>query len=170
MNYSETPEIKYFSPPMKRKLLSGEQLEMLKNGTFRLLEEKGVHIPSKKALQIFADHGANVNFENQIVRISSDLVEKALSTAPRSFVLAGREKRFDLKLDGSTSYHIPTSCGVNFVDLKTREKRYSRKSDLVQLTRVFDSLPLFSLVRPTIAAGDCGYTSGIHECHADKLA
>jgi trimethylamine:corrinoid methyltransferase-like protein len=37
--------------------------------------------------------------KKQIVRIPPDLVEKAMSTAPRSFVLAGREERFDLMLD-----------------------------------------------------------------------
>jgi trimethylamine:corrinoid methyltransferase-like protein len=37
--------------------------------------------------------------KKQIVRIPPDLVEKAMSTAPRSFVLVGREESFDLMLD-----------------------------------------------------------------------
>jgi trimethylamine:corrinoid methyltransferase-like protein len=37
--------------------------------------------------------------KKQIVRIPPDLDEKAMSTAPRSFVLTGREERFDLMMD-----------------------------------------------------------------------
>ena len=45
-------------------------------------------------------------------------------------------------------------------------KRNSTKADLAQITRVFDALPLMNIVRPIIAAVDCGMTSAIHECHA----
>ncbi|RLC31578.1 hypothetical protein DRH13_02855, partial [Candidatus Woesebacteria bacterium] len=98
--HSETQDIIPFTSPFRKELLSLEQLESLKNGTLYLLEEVGVQFPSQKALEIFADHGAHVDMEKQIVRIPPDLVKKAMSFAPRAFVLAGREERFDLHLDG----------------------------------------------------------------------
>lgn len=162
--YSETPEIKPFNAPVKRKLFSEAQLDILKSSVLRILEEKGIHFPSKRALSIFADHGAQVDIKNEMVKIPPEIVEKAISTAPRSFVLAGREERFDLRLGGNESYHIPSSCGVNFIDPETRVKRKSTKADLSEITRVFDALPLMNIVRPIIAATDCGLTSGIHEC------
>jgi len=96
--FSDTPDIISISSHHKIEVLSDSELELLKNGTLRLLTEVGVYYPSQKALTIFADHGANVDWETKIVRIPPDLVKKAMSTAPRSFVLGGREKRFDLTL------------------------------------------------------------------------
>ncbi|MFQ5844776.1 MAG: trimethylamine methyltransferase family protein, partial [Planctomycetota bacterium] len=80
-----------FPTSFKSELLSQAELETLKGGTLRLLDEVGVHFPSRKALEIFADHGAKVDMDTEIVRIPPDLVQKAMSTAPRSFVLGGRE-------------------------------------------------------------------------------
>ncbi|MEE8390001.1 MAG: trimethylamine methyltransferase family protein, partial [Anaerolineae bacterium] len=80
--YSETPDIIPFPTSFKSELLSQAELETLKGGTLRLLDEVGVHFPSRKALEIFADHGAQVDWETEVVRIPPDLVQKAMSTAP----------------------------------------------------------------------------------------
>ncbi len=115
--YSKTPDIIPFTSPFKAELLTQAQLETLQGGTLRLLDEVGVHFPSQRALEIFADHDAQVDWETESVRIPPDLVQKAMSTAPRSFVLGGREERFDLLLDGSCSYLCTDGTGVHVVDL-----------------------------------------------------
>jgi len=98
---TETPDIIPFTSPFKSELLTQAEIETLKGGTLRLLDEVGVHFSSRRALEIFADFGARVDWDKEIVRIPPDLVHKAMATAPRSFVLGGREERFDLLLDGS---------------------------------------------------------------------
>ncbi|MBW2176783.1 MAG: trimethylamine methyltransferase family protein, partial [Deltaproteobacteria bacterium] len=98
--YSETDTNVGVTSPFRKEILSSDQITSLQNSTLNLLENVGVYIPAERALSIFAEHGAVVDFDKQIVRIPPHLVEKALSSAPRSFVLAGREPRFDLKLDG----------------------------------------------------------------------
>jgi trimethylamine--corrinoid protein Co-methyltransferase len=142
--YSETPDIVPFPTSFKSELLTQAELETLKGGTLRLLDEVGVHFPSRKALEIFADHGAKVDMDTEIVRIPPDLVEKAMSTAPRSFVLGGREERFDLLLDGNSSYLATDGTGVHVIDLETREMRSSCKEDVAMMARVCDALPLIS--------------------------
>jgi trimethylamine--corrinoid protein Co-methyltransferase len=164
--FSETPDIIPFTSPHKMAVLSPTELRTLQNGTLHLLNEVGVYFPSEKALRIFADHGANVNWDSKIVRISSGLVEKAMSTAPRSFVLGGREERFDLTLDGSATYLSTDGCGVHVIDLETRQKRPSRKADVAMMARVSDALPLISFFWPLVSAQDHGITAPLHECHA----
>lgn len=164
--YSETPDILSFTSPIKYEVLTNEQIEKIKQGTFHLLEHVGTKFPSQTALSIFADHGAKVDWAKEIVRIPSDLVESALSTAPRSFVLGGREERFDLLLDGNRSYLATDGCGVRVVDLETKEERPSRKSDVEQMARVCDALPLISFFWPLVSAQDHGLTAPLHECHA----
>lgn len=163
---SQTPDILSFTSPIKYEVLTDEQIAKIKQGTFHLMENIGIKFPSQTALSIFADHGAKVDWENQIVRIPSDLVRKALSTAPRSFVLAGREERFDLILDGSKSYLATDGCGVRVMDLENREERPSRKSDVEQMARICDALPLISFFWPLVSAQDHGLTAPLHECHA----
>ena len=164
--YSETPDIIPFTTSFKSKLLTQAELETLKGGTLRLLDEVGVHFPSRKALEILADHGAKVDMVTEIVRIPPDLVRKAMSTAPRSFVLGGREERFDLLLDGNSSYLATDGTGVHVIDLETREMRASRKEDVAMMARVCDALPLISFYWPMVSAQDYGGTAPLHQCHA----
>jgi len=163
---SKTPDIVPFTSPFRAELLTEAQLETLKGGTLHLLDEVGVHFPSRRALEIFADHGAAVDWDTEIVRIPPDLVQKAMSTAPRSFVLGGREERFDLLLDGSCSYLATDGTGVHVIDLETREKRPSRKEDVALMARVCDALPLISFFWPLVSAQDYGRTAPLHQCHA----
>jgi len=164
--YSKTPDIIPFTSPFNVELLTQAQLETLQGGTLRLLDEVGVHFPSQRALEIFADHGAQVDWETESVCIPPDLVQKAMSTAPRSFVLGGREERFDLLLDGSCSYLCTDGTGVHVVDLETQEMRASRKEDVARMARVCDALPLISFYWPMVSAQDYGLTAPLHQCHA----
>jgi trimethylamine--corrinoid protein Co-methyltransferase len=164
--YSETPDIQHFDTKRRMEVLTPEQIQTVQDGTLRLLEDVGVHFPSSRALEIFADNGAHVDKSTEIVRIPPDLVYKAMSTAPRSFVLGGREERFDLLLDGNSSYLCTDGCGVHVVDLETRVQRPSRKSDIAQMARIGDSLPLINFFWPMVSAQDHGRTAPLHECHA----
>ena len=164
--YSETPDIIPFTSPFKSEVLTPAELETLKGKTLHLLDEVGIHFPSPTALEIFASHGARVDFENEIVRISPDLVEKAMSTAPRSFVLGGREERFDLLLDGSCSYLSTDGTGIHVIDLETRKRRSPCKQDVALMARVCDALPLVSFYWPMVSAKDYERTAPLHECHA----
>jgi trimethylamine--corrinoid protein Co-methyltransferase len=164
--YSETPEIISISSHHMLDVLSPVELETLKNGTLQLLSDVGVYFPSQKALTIFADHGANVDWDSQIVKIPPDLVKKAMSNAPRSFVLGGREERFDLTLDGKASYLTTDGCGVHVIDLESREKRSSCKADVAMMARVSDALSVVSFFWPMVSAQDFGMTAPLHECHA----
>ena len=163
---SKTPDIFAFSSEFKREVLSQAQLDTLKAGTLQILAEVGVRFPSKKALDIFKDHGADVDRTTQVVRISPNLVEKALSTAPRSFILGGREPRFDLVLDGKHSYLSTDGCGTRVIDLETRQERRSQKEDVARMARICDALPLIGFFWPLVSAQDHGLTAPLHECHA----
>lgn len=164
--YSTTPDIIPITSPLHPRLLSDQELEATKKGTLRLLDEVGVHFPSDRCLQIFSEHGARVNRDTSVVQIPPDLVIKALSTAPRSFTLAGREERFDLHLDGESSYLCTDGTGIHVIDMDTREKRPSYKADIALMARVSDALPLIGFYWPMVSAKDFGHTAPIHGCHA----
>ena len=95
----ERPAIEPIRPAFRLQTLTDEQLDALQEATLHLLEEVGVQFPSSKALSIFADHGAQVDHDAQIVRIPRDLVFKALSTVPRSFAVGARDASYDFILE-----------------------------------------------------------------------
>ena len=163
---SQTPDLLAFSTKNKREVLSQDQLKILKAGTYKILEDVGVKFPSKIALNIFFEHGADVDWDTQIVKLKPDLVDKALKTAPRSFTLGGREERFDLLLDGNHSYLCTDGCGTRVIDLETRQERSSRKEDVARMARIVDALPLLGFFWPLVSAQDHGMTAPLHECHA----
>jgi len=163
---SKTPDLLAFSTKHKRQVLTQSQLDALKSGTYQILEEVGIRFPSQKALSIFSDAGADVDWDTQIVKLSPDIVDKALTTAPRSFILGGREERFDLLLDGNHSYLCTDGCGTRVIDLETRQERSSRKEDVARMARISDALPLIGFFWPLVSAQDHGLTAPLHECHA----
>ncbi|UCG11810.1 MAG: trimethylamine methyltransferase family protein [Deltaproteobacteria bacterium] len=166
---SETPDIIPFVSPIKAEILTQAELEMVKGKTLDLLNQVGVCFPSSKALDVLAEHGAQVDRANEIARFPPELVIKAMSTAPRSFILGGREERFDLVLDGQSSYISTDGTGVNVIDLDTREKRPSRKDDIALMARVCDALPLVSFFWPMVSSREYGRTAPLHNCHAGLI-
>jgi len=164
--YSKTPDNIAIASHNKIEILSPSEIDKLKMGTYRVLMDVGVSFPSKKALTIFADHGAVVNWETNIVRIPPDLVDNAMASAPRKVILGGREPRFDLTLDGSHSYLTTDGCGAHVIDLETGEKRASKKSDVAMMARVADAIPMVSFFWPMVSAQNFGKAAPLHECHA----
>ncbi len=85
--------------PIQRNLhlevLSPTELEEIKSGTLGVLNEVGVIFPSKRALKIFADYGAEVNFDTSLVRMKPDLVTGAIDKAPRSYLQIPEQIIFD---------------------------------------------------------------------------
>jgi len=163
---TDTPDIVAFTSKEALKHLNPADLEAIRQGTLQILDEVGVRFPSPKALSLFADHGARVDNATQTVRLSPDLVKKAMATAPRSFVLAGREPRFDLLLDGTRSYLCTEGCGVHVIDPLTRKLRGSVKKDVAQSARIADALSMVSFYWPMVTAQDCGAAAPLHDCHA----
>jgi trimethylamine--corrinoid protein Co-methyltransferase len=160
-----TPDILWFSDRLRRDPLDAAGVERLKQATFDILEGVGVCFPCERALEIFRAHGAVVA-DDGAVRLSQDLVERALATAPRAFVLAGREERFDLVLDGARTYLCTEGVGVRVRDPETGQERASRTADIELMARVADALPLISFFWPCVSAQDHPLTAPLHECHA----
>lgn len=147
----------------KLSCLEDEQLDNLREATLHILENTGVQFPSEKALAIFAEHGAQVDYETQIVKIPRDLVLRAMSTVPRYFTLGARDPAFDLQLQDGVSFFTNDGCGHKVVDFKTGEHRASTKADVGMMARINDYLSSMAFSWTMVSAQDCGITSPLHE-------
>lgn len=116
--------------------LSAPKLDRLQAATLEILERTGVRFPSDKALTVLAEHGAHVDRASQIVKFPRNLVFKALATAPRYFAMGGREPIFDFHLRDGWTYFTTDGCGVETIDMETRQRRPSCKADVGLMARV----------------------------------
>jgi trimethylamine--corrinoid protein Co-methyltransferase len=160
---TDHPPIEPIRTPYKLRFLDDEQLDHLREATLQILENTGVQFPSKKALKIFAEHGAEVDHDTQIVKIPRDLVLKAMATVPRYFILGARNSEFDLQLQDGVTFFTNDGCGHKVVDFKTGERRASRKADVGMMARINDYLSSMAFSWTMVSAQDCGVTSPLHE-------
>jgi trimethylamine--corrinoid protein Co-methyltransferase len=166
MTYSETPQLQPIVPSYRLRILSDEQLQLLKSATLEILEETGIHCPSEKALNIYAEHGAQVDFENRIVKLPADVVLKAMSHAPRFYTMGARSVSHDLKLDGTALYCATDGCGTKTIDFETGQRRPSVKEDVAKMARVADYLSSMGFYWPIVSAQDYPATAPLHELDA----
>jgi trimethylamine--corrinoid protein Co-methyltransferase len=157
--------------PIKSKLkisiLDDQEISQINQNSRTVLEEVGVRFPSDKALKLFAEVGANVDFDNQLVKIPADLLDKYLATSPRSYTMAGLRPDLDVHVgSGDGTYFYCSGEAPKIVDFETGERRLSVKKDIANHARIADYLPIISLLWPSVSASDKGATSPLHGLEA----
>jgi len=163
---NETPPLQPIVPAYRLRILSDEQIAQLQSATLEILAEVGIHCPSHQALTIYAEHGGQVDFGTQRVKLPPDVVRAAMSHAPRFYTLGARSPAHDLALDGRTMYCATDGCGTETIDLLTRQRRASCKADVGAMARVADYLSSIGFYWPIVSAQDHPQTAPLHELDA----
>ena len=134
--------------------LSESEQERVHRDSLRVLQEVGVRFRSARARKLLAGSGARVDRDGEIVRIPSELVEQALKTAPRSFTLGARQTAFDFALPSAFTGYTLDGAATFAVDFETNERRYATTRDLIASLRIFEELPLGTVVWPNVVLHD----------------
>jgi trimethylamine--corrinoid protein Co-methyltransferase len=134
-------------------IFSEEQLNQVHQASLRVLEETGIMVKDQKAREIFGKAGARVNHDRQIVRVSQELVEKAIESSPYEVTLFGKNNsRLDF---GKGRVHFINGFGtVNVFEWTRQTKRKATKQDLTNLVRVVDQMDQVAVVWPEIYPQD----------------
>jgi len=126
-----------------------------------------VKFPSKRALDIWSAHGAEVDRERKIVKAKGELIESALKNCPPAYSLAARDSNQDLALDGNHVFVGTDGCGVEVIDIQTGERRMSRLQDVVDIARIADATEEVAFHWVPVSAQDTPpQTRGLHEIKA----
>ena len=127
------------------RVFSEDALDAIHSASLEVLEKTGIKIVhGERILKMLKDNGCTVDFEKGLVRFPSYVVEEAVKKTPKTFVMHGRNPKYDCKLDGRHIYFTTSTETTNTVDLKTREWRPSTMDDLEKLTRVTDALESYA--------------------------
>jgi len=106
-------------------LLSKDELKNIHNATLEILENPGLIIPSKRALEILEKAGANVDYKRNSVTIPSHIVKEALKKAPKTIRYCARNPKHDILLEKKETYFTTDGAGVYIRDMETGERRSS---------------------------------------------
>lgn len=135
-------------------ILSDDEVQRIHRGTLEVLDQTGVFVEDDEALDCFESGGARVDRTTKMVQIPPDLVEDAIRSAPGKVVLAGRDPKHDLLLEGDRVHFTNFSEGVKVNDLNTGENRVPVKQDLVDSARVIDYLDEVDFCEKALGAHD----------------
>lgn len=162
-----TPIKSITDPRLKLQILSDEDVQRIHTATLDVIEHVGVRFPSKRALDIWEEHGATVDREKSIVKAPGGLIERAIAQCPPVYSLAARIPDQDLPLDGNHVYLGTDGCGVQIIDLHTGELRTTRLQDVADIARVADALDQVGFHWVAVSAQDCpAEKRGLHELRA----
>ncbi|UCG01383.1 MAG: trimethylamine methyltransferase family protein [Candidatus Heimdallarchaeota archaeon] len=114
---------------------------MIHNAALNVLKSVGCEIQDKRWLQVLAEAGAKVDFKNSRVFITDeDLISSSLESCGRNIKKLARDPKNDFILgNGTPKAHTPEGM-TYIIDLKTKERRRSRISDLKELATICDAL------------------------------
>jgi trimethylamine--corrinoid protein Co-methyltransferase len=156
------------TPRLRWEVLAPTDAERLEAAVLETLAEVGVRFPLECALDALERSGCRVDRAAQVARMPGEVVRAALRTAPKAPLLAARDPRCDLVLDGSACYLSNDGCGVRVIDPGTGRVRPSTKADVADSARFIDAVPQVSFCwGPVVTAEDVPLaTRPLHELEA----
>jgi len=154
------------NPKLRLEILTSAEIKKIHDATLWIIEKVGVRFPSKRALDIWAAHGAAVDTGKMIVRAKSDLIEKALESCPPVYPLAARDPQQDLQLDGNHVFVGTDGCGLEVIDIQTGKRRTSCLQDVADISCIADATEEVAFHWVPVSAQDRpAETRGLHEIH-----
>ena len=112
-------------------IIREEEVENIHSATIKVLEETGVRIESRWALDFLKENGCLVDPETMNAKFSEELIEESIKTTPKIFNFKAREEKNDVLLGGDTVY-FHSAPGMNTIDLDTFEPRPPTRQELYQ--------------------------------------
>jgi len=139
--------------------LSNQEVTFLHKQSLKILEEIGMRLPHRAALELMSQNGAEILGDN-VVRIPKRLVEAAIESVPKrkEVTLFGRDPKHDVTFEAHDPALACMTMAVNVIDPHSRQKRPATNDDLAALTRIADQLDSIringGLVTPQEVPGD----------------
>ena len=121
-------------------MLSDELIGQIVDEAKRVLAETGMEIRGPEMRRRLLEAGLPTNAGGDRVLFPRDVVERALATAPSSFLLYGRDGLPHADLGGDRVHFVPGSSGLKWLDHRTGDVRLADSTDFVEYVRLADGL------------------------------
>jgi trimethylamine---corrinoid protein Co-methyltransferase len=125
------PRLEILEPPLIQAILDEAK---------RLLAEVGMEIRGQGLRQRLLDRGLPTDAAGTRILFPVDIVEQAITEAPRSFTLFDRDGLAHADLGGDRVHFVPGSSGLKVLDHRSGEVRLATTADFVDYIRLGDGL------------------------------
>ena len=106
----------------------------------RIMAEIGMDIRGPKMRQRLIDAGLPTDANGRVL-FPTDVVNRAIETAPKSFTLYNRDGQPHAEIGGWNVHFIPGSSGLKIMDHRTGVTRLADSNDFIEYARLCDGLP-----------------------------
>lgn len=137
--------------------LQEEQCRKIREASLEILDQVGVRLQLEEAIQLLKRAGARVT-KNNLVRVPSQLVEKALITVPKSITLYDRNGHPSMRVEGHRCFYGPGSDCLNIIDHRSGERRKPLLKDVIEGITLCDYLPNIDFVMSIVVPSDVDET------------
>ena len=139
-------------------VLSEDERAQVHEHTLTILAKSGVRVDTARGRRILKDAGAEVDDNTHIVRFPRTLVEESLRLAPRDIILGARRPGWDLHTNAGECTLLADGEGMYALDRQTGQRRLTTSKDLLDATRLIDSLDEVGVYWSMVEASDRGDT------------
>ena len=122
-------------------ILTDDELDELHRATLDVLENTGLLVATDEAQEIYYSHGCKVDKKKNIVKIPPYLVEEAIASAPSKVLLAGRNHKNDIVVEGTRVAYLNFGVAPQILDMETGKARESTLKDLAETALMVDAIP-----------------------------
>lgn len=120
----------------------------------RILAEVGMEVRGPALRARLLDHGLPVAAGGTRVLFPPEVVERAIASAPSSFVLFDRDGVPHADLGGDRVHFVPGSSGLRMLDHRTGEARLATTADFVDYVRLADGLEHIAYLATAFSTND----------------
>jgi len=135
-------------------ILADTELEAIHKASLKVLEDTGVIVESREALDFLKKAGALVDYDDWRAKLPRDLVAEAIKRAPKTFTYCARNPKNDLVLDKKRPYFCAIGGDPFLFDWETGRRRYSTTEDMARSAVIADYLDHADMLWPLGCCGD----------------
>ena len=106
----------------------------------RLMAEVGVEVCGSELNRRLLDHGLKTDNSGRRILFPPDVVDKAISDAPKSFTLFDRDGNVHTEIGGNNVHYVPGSSALKIFDHRSGETRLADSTDYIEYARLCDGL------------------------------
>ena len=122
------------------RLLAPKDVKQIDRTGRRILKEIGVRVSDGTFLGRLKTAGAQVDYDNQMVRFEGDWLDEVLGRTPSRFILYSRDGKNDLHLGEGNTYFANGGRVFRILDMKTGGYRLSMLRDVANTATLVNNL------------------------------
>jgi trimethylamine--corrinoid protein Co-methyltransferase len=122
------------------KLLTDDSVLKIHQTAMQVIEEVGFEVQSERALELFEEAGARVDWGKHLVRLNKDRIQELIEAAPSEVKLCGQDEANDIVLGERRVYAGTGGTALYVYDPTVKQKRQANLEDLRCIARLVNEL------------------------------